>query len=172
MREEQDRIKATYQAMFQQTRWAGYMFWITFLLGVFLVVASVGAFFLHPDSNNHLIAVFFGAGALSMLAFFLRDPAEKVQRAGGKLVQLQIAMLYNLRESQYWNSYFTNKGMASGAVTADELGNALARMRDGVQVIMRQIDESLDGRGEKAGAGRSNSKSRLAGNKMAQPPPN
>jgi hypothetical protein len=171
LRIEQKRISDTFNAMFLQTKWAGYMFWITFLLGVFLVVTSVCAVFVYPDSNNHLIAAFFGAGALSMLAFFLRDPADKVQRTGGKLVQLQIAMRYNLMESQYWNNYFNSKAAASNGVTAEELGNALSRMRDGVQLIMRQIDESLDDRPEKAGIARLRRKSlsRSAKNEIVPP---
>jgi hypothetical protein len=147
MKDEQTRIDDTFKAMFGQTRGASHMFWITFLLGVFLVVVSVVAFFLHPQGNNPLVAAFFGVGALSMLSFFLRDPADKIQRAAGKLVQLQIALRYNLYEAQYWGVYFNTKMSAGTEVKVDELSKAISSMREGVQVIMRQLDESLDDRG-------------------------
>jgi len=151
---EQDRIDDTFETMFRQTKSAGHMFWMTFLLGAFLVVASVCAFFVRPDANNQLIAAFFGAGALSMLAFFLRDPADKVQQAGGKLVQLQVAMRYHLIETQYWGTYFSAKVGAGKEVTARELAGSLSSMRDGMRAIMRQIDESLGNQPEKTGFAR------------------
>ncbi len=155
LKKEAKLIDDTFNTMFQQTKWAGYMFWITFLLGAFLVIASVADVMVRPDSNNPLVAAFFGAGALSMLAFFLRDPADKVQRAGGKLVQLQVAMRYHLLETRYWGNYFNNKAMAGLEVSALELSGALSSMRDGMQVIMRQIDESLDDRSDGAVVQRS-----------------
>ena len=44
-----------------------------------------------------------------MLAFFLHDPADKVQRADDKLVQLQVAMRYHLLETRYWANYVNGK---------------------------------------------------------------
>jgi hypothetical protein len=141
---ESKRIDDTFNTMFAQTRSAGHMFWITFCLGALLMLASVGTFMARPEAGNPLLAAFFGTGALSILAFFLRDPAEKVQRTGAKLVQLQVAMRYHLTEMQYWSTYFNGKLSSGQQVDVGELRSALSGMRDGMQVIMRQIDESLD----------------------------
>jgi hypothetical protein len=149
MQGEAQRIKDTFDTMYNQTRWAGYMLWITFLLGVALIVVSVIVYLVRPDDNGPLVGVFFGAGALSMLAFFLRDPAQNIQRAGGKLVQLQVALRYHLVEMQYWANYFNTKVALGQNVLAKELGDALKDMRDGMQTIMRQIDESMAQRATK-----------------------
>jgi hypothetical protein len=79
-----------------------------------------------------------------MLSFFLRDPAEKIQRTAGKLVQLQAAMRYHLTEISYWDTYFNQKIILGNPVEVTELIKALRSMRLGTQTIMRQIDESLD----------------------------
>jgi hypothetical protein len=50
-----------------------------------------------------------------------------------------------------------------GEVRAEELSNALSSMRDGMQVIMRQIDESMDDRGTRSAlTGRLKSRTRRA----------
>jgi hypothetical protein len=89
-----------------------------------------------------------------MLAFFLRDPADKVQQAGGKLVQLQVAMRCHLIETQYWSTYFSAKVGAGKEVTAEELASSFSSMRDGMQAMMRQIDDSLGNQPEKTGFAR------------------
>jgi hypothetical protein len=115
---EHKRIADTFDTMYRQTMWASGMHWITFLLGVGLIVVSVAAYLVQPEPNNPLIVAFFGCGALSMLAFFLRDPAQRLQYAGGKLIQLQMAMRYHLQEMQYWNTYFTGKTAGGETVVA------------------------------------------------------
>ena len=52
------------------------MFWTTFWLGVGLVIVSIIGYWARRDSSDQLFLVFFGGGALTMLVFFLRDPAE------------------------------------------------------------------------------------------------
>jgi hypothetical protein len=151
IRTEKTRINETFETIAKQTRWAGYMFWITFGLGALLVVGSIAAFVFRPDANNQLVAAFFSGGVISMLAFFLRDPADRIQRAGGKLVQIQVAMQYYLYESNYWGSYFNNKFWAGKEITGTELQEALNSMRNGMQVTMRQLDESLASREKSLG---------------------
>jgi len=147
--EGQKRTRDTFQTMFVQTKWAGYMSWISFLFGVLLMAILVGTVLLRPElSKSPLIAAFFGAG---MLASLRRDPADKIQRDGSKLMKLQVALNYNLLESQLWGRYFADKRAEGKDVQREELSGALAQMRDGMQVIMHQIDEATDCRLEKGG---------------------
>ena len=143
---EQERVKQTFDTMLGQTRWAAFMFWTTFWLGVGLVIVSIIGYWARRDSSDQLFLVFFGGGALTMLVFFLRDPAEKIQRTGAKLVQLQVAMRYHLTEMNYWSTYLNMKSSMGQNVAADEVGRALTDMREGMQATMRQIDESMDDR--------------------------
>jgi hypothetical protein len=68
------------------------MYQVSFYLGVALViVATVAAFAL---KNPLLPAVFGSLGTLDVLAFFLKNPQEKLQCSRADLAQLQAA-LYN-----------------------------------------------------------------------------
>ena len=118
---DQERVEETFKTMFNQTQSAGRMFWITFLLGVGLIVAAVSTFVARPGVNNPLVVAFFGSGALSILSFFIRDPSQRLQRAGGKLVQLQVAWRYHLMQSQYWANYFNNETAMGQQVMTEEI---------------------------------------------------
>jgi len=161
--EGQKRTGDTFQTIFVQTKWAGCVSWVTFLFGVLLMAISVGAVLLRPEfSKSPLIAGFFGTGFLSMLASLRRDPADKIQRDGSKLMKLQVAMNYNLLETQLWGGYFADRKAEGKDVRADELSGALAQMRDGMHAIMNHIDEAMEGRLEKADGARSRSQASSA----------
>lgn len=140
--QQQANIQKTFDIMFGQTRQAAKMFYMSFCLGFGLVIGSVIIYLFWP--TNLITIAFFGVGALTMLSFFLRDPAERIQRTGGKLIQMQAAMRNHLHEISYWDTYFNQKLAASDPVKHEELVIALQSMRLGTQTIMRQIDESLD----------------------------
>jgi len=156
--EGQKRTRDTFQTIFVQTKWAGYMHWVTLLFGVLLMAILVGTVLVRPEfSKSPLIAAFFATGFLSMLASFRRDPADKIQRDGSKLMKLQVALNYNLLETQLWGRYFADRKAEGKDVQGDELSGALTQMRDGMQMIMHQIDKAIDGRLEKTGVARSHS---------------
>ena len=137
-------IQTTFDILFSQTKWAAIMFYVSFWLGVALVVSSVILYVVLRDPNNLLTLAFFGAGALAMLSFFIRDPAEKIQKTAGKLVQTQAAMRYHLMEITYWDAYLLQKMKSSDPLKGEELTLALKSILAGTQAMMRQIDESLD----------------------------
>lgn len=139
---QQANIEATGNLMLVQTRQAAQMFRVSFWLGFGLVIVSVIIYLFRP--TNLITIAFFGVGALTMLSFFLRDPAERIQRTGGKLIQMQAAVRNHLHEISYWDTYFNQKVAASDPVKHEELVIALQSMRLGTQTIMRQIDASLD----------------------------
>lgn len=142
--EQLNNLQTTFDIMFKQTKGAALMFYVSFWLGVVLVIVSVCAYLLFRDSNNLLILAFFGVGALAMLSFFLRDPAVKVQQTAAKLVQLQFAMRCHLTETGYWEIYLNQQRELGVPIEVEELERASRSIRSATQSIMQQIDESLD----------------------------
>jgi len=142
--EQLKNLQTTFDILFRQSKGAALMFYVSFWLGVVLIVASVCSYLFLRDPNNLLTIAFFGVGALAMLSFFIRDPAEKVQQTAGKLVQIQDAMRCHLTEVGYWEIYIAQKRELGLAFEIEELERASKSIRLGTQTIMRQIDESLD----------------------------
>jgi hypothetical protein len=142
--EQLKNLQTTFDILFRQTKGAALMFYVSFWLGVVLIVASVCSYLFLPNPNNLLTIAFFGVGALAMLSFFLRDPAEKVQQTAGKLVQIQFAMRCHLTEFGYWEIYLAQRRESGVLIEAEELEKASKSIRSSTQTIMRQIDESLD----------------------------
>ncbi len=144
-KEQLENLKETFKILFKQTKGAAWMFYSSFVLGIFLIITSVASYLFLPNSNDTLTLAFFGAGALTMLTFFLRDPAEKVQQTAGKLVQIQFAMKNHLMECGLWETYFAQRQNAGEPVSIEDFERASKSLQVSTQTIMRQIDESLDG---------------------------
>ncbi|MEO8665277.1 MAG: hypothetical protein ABI462_07260 [Ignavibacteria bacterium] len=141
-------LQTTFDIMFKQTKGAALMFYVSFWLGVVLVAVSVASYLYFREPDNILTIAFFGAGALAMLSFFLRDPAVKVQQTAGKLVQLQFAMRCHLTEIGYWEIYIGQQKELGIPITFEELEKASKSGWSATQSIMKQIDESLDDLGK------------------------
>ena len=139
-----ENLQTTFEILFGQTKGAALMFYISFWLGVVLIVVSVCSYLFLPNPNNLLTIAFFGVGALAMLSFFLRDPAEKVQQTAGKLVQIQFAMRCHLTEFGLWEIYLAQKRESGVLIEIEDLEKASKSIKSSTQTIMRQIDESLD----------------------------
>jgi hypothetical protein len=142
--EQLKNLQTTFEIMFGQTKGAALMFYVSFWLGVALVIASVCSYLIFRDANNLLTIAFFGVGALAMLTFFLRDPAVKVQQTAGKLVQLQFAMRAHLTEIGYWEIYLAQQRELGVPIKIEELERASHSIRSATHSTMQQIDESLD----------------------------
>jgi hypothetical protein len=141
-----ENTQTTFKILFAQTKGAALMFYASFCLGFALVIASVVSYLTRRDPNDLLTIAFLGVGSLTMLYFFLRDPAEKIQQTAAKLVQIQAAMRYHMAEINIWDAYITKKLLSEASIDSKELAIALKSIRLGTQAIMRQIDESLDDR--------------------------
>lgn len=137
-------LEDTFDILFRQARGAAFMFYVSFWLGVALITASVVGYFVMRNGDNFLTIAFFGAGAITLLSFFLRDPADKVQQTAAKLVQIQTAMKGHQMMVGFWELFSQQKMQMQSPLTLEEVERAGISLNAGTQSILRQLDRSID----------------------------
>lgn len=123
------------------------MYWSIFLLGIALVIIAVPVALY---TNNELFSLLFGsAGVIDILAFFLKDPPQQLQKSRANLTKLQAAYYLWLLDTYNWSAVLYSQSQA-GDLDVKAMKEASDSYVESFTEVMRAIDGSTQDTGAAA----------------------
>lgn len=113
------------------------MYWSIFLLGVVLVIIAVP---IALYTNKELFSLLFGsAGVIDILAFFLKDPPQQLQKSRTNLSKLQAAYYLWLLDTYNWSAVLYSQS-GTGDLDVKAMKEASDSYVESFTEIMRAVD--------------------------------
>jgi hypothetical protein len=134
------------QNSFRDTR---IMYWSIFILGIGLVLAAVPVAVL---TKTELFSVLFGSvGVIDILAFFLKDPPQQLQKSRANLSKLQAAYYQWLVDATNWSVLLYNLSKSKDPkMGIDDMKKASDSYIASFSELMRAIDGGVQDKGAAA----------------------
>jgi hypothetical protein len=124
------------------------MYWSIFILGVGLVLAAVPVAVL---TKTELFSVLFGSvGVIDILAFFLKDPPQQLQKSRANLSKLQAAYYQWLVDAANWSVLLYTLSKSEDKLGIDDMKKASDSYIASFSELMRAIDGGTQDKGAAA----------------------
>jgi hypothetical protein len=113
---------------------------LTFIPCLFSAIFFISSLISGAEWQRLVSTGLMTAGLATLAAFILYRPPASVNKAAGKVAQLEAARAYLDKYPSYWESFFRYRGASPSPLTADEVAAAVASLTAASHSILFDVE--------------------------------